>query len=96
MQQAKAYFDALNRDYLAVHQAKEDLFWQRYMGTGDETVSLRFAEAVSAWKRFISQSSRLAELRQHIADVEAARLLAKRVTRCCTGYAAGIAFLTAM
>ncbi|ACT07333.1 peptidase M3A and M3B thimet/oligopeptidase F [Dickeya chrysanthemi Ech1591] len=72
MQQAKAYFDALNRDYLAVHQTKEDLFWQRYMGTGDETVSSRFAEAESVWKRFISQSSRLAELRRHIATVEAA------------------------
>ncbi|MCA6998534.1 M3 family metallopeptidase [Dickeya solani] len=72
MQQAKAYFDALNRDYLAVHQTKEDLFWQRYMGTGDETVSARFTEAESAWKRFISQASRLAELRQHIAAVDAA------------------------
>ncbi|MGM3181600.1 M3 family metallopeptidase [Dickeya oryzae] len=71
MQQAKAYFDALNRDYLVVHQTKEDLFWQCYMGTGDETVATRFSEAESAWKRFIAQSSRLAELRQHMATVEA-------------------------
>ncbi|PJE85491.1 peptidase, partial [Yersinia kristensenii] len=30
MRQALDYFTALNKDYLAVHQAKEDLFWQNY------------------------------------------------------------------
>lgn len=41
------------------------------MGTGDETVATRFSEAESDWKRFVAQSSRLAELRQHMATVEA-------------------------
>lgn len=67
MQQSLDYFDALNRDYLAVHQAKEDLFWQFYMGTGNENVSAQFSAAESAYKRFISQPQRLVELRHHIA-----------------------------
>lgn len=70
MQQVADYFNALNRDYLAVHQAKEELFWQLYMGTGNDDVSERFSAAESAYKRFISQPQRLAELRTHIATLE--------------------------
>ncbi|MBA0166564.1 M3 family metallopeptidase [Pectobacterium sp. CFBP8739] len=70
MQQVADYFNALNRDYLTVHQAKEELFWQLYMGTGNDEVSERFSAAESAYKRFISQPQRLAELRTHIATLE--------------------------
>ncbi|MBN3253225.1 peptidase M3 [Pectobacterium brasiliense] len=70
MQQVVDYFKALNRDYLAVHQAKEELFWQLYMGTGNDDVSERFSAAESAYKRFISQPQRLAELRTHLATLE--------------------------
>ncbi|MBN7768103.1 M3 family metallopeptidase [Pectobacterium brasiliense] len=70
MQQVADYFKALNRDYLAVHQAKEELFWQLYMGTGNDDVSERFSAAESAYKRFISQPQRLAELRTHLATLE--------------------------
>ncbi|CPR19200.1 M3 family metallopeptidase [Brenneria goodwinii] len=70
MQQSVDYFNALNRDYLAVHQTKEDLFWQLYMGTGSDDVSARFSHAENAYKRFISQPQRLVELRRHIAAVE--------------------------
>ncbi|MEC5341076.1 M3 family metallopeptidase [Brenneria populi] len=70
MQQSVDYFNALNRDYLAVHQAKEDLFWQLYMGTGGDDVAARFAHAENAYKRFISQPQRLVELRRHIAALE--------------------------
>ncbi|MBN3064777.1 peptidase M3 [Pectobacterium aquaticum] len=70
MQQVADYFNALNRDYLAVHQAKEELFWQLYMGTGNDEVSERFSAAESAYKRFISQPQRLAELRTHLATLE--------------------------
>ncbi|MEW7001663.1 hypothetical protein M5585_22770 [Serratia ureilytica] len=41
MQQALDYFNQLNQDYLDVHRAKEELFWQNYMGTGGEEVSAR-------------------------------------------------------
>lgn len=71
MQQSVDYFNALNRDYLAVHQAKEDLFWQLYMGTGSDDASARFSVAESAYKRFISQPQRLVELRNHISALEA-------------------------
>ncbi|WP_317178143.1 M3 family metallopeptidase [Pectobacterium sp. HCp5_1] len=70
MQQVADYFNALNRNYLAVHQAKEELFWQLYMGTGNDDVSERFSAAESAYKRFISQPQRLAELRTHLAALE--------------------------
>ncbi|MBN3265682.1 M3 family metallopeptidase [Pectobacterium brasiliense] len=70
MQQVADYFNTLNRDYLAVHQAKEELFWQLYMGTGNDDVSERFSAAESAYKRFISQPQRLAELRTHLATLE--------------------------
>ncbi|KMK83131.1 M3 family metallopeptidase [Pectobacterium brasiliense] len=70
MQQVADYFNALNRDYLAVHQEKEELFWQLYMGTGNDDVSERFSAAESAYKRFISQPQRLAELRTHLATLE--------------------------
>ncbi|MBW5891001.1 peptidase M3 [Pectobacterium polaris] len=70
MQQVADYFNALNRDYLAVHQAKEELFWQLYMGTSNDDVSERFSAAESAYKRFISQPQRLAELRTHLATLE--------------------------
>ncbi|KHN50956.1 M3 family metallopeptidase [Pectobacterium fontis] len=73
MQQVANYFNALNRDYLAVHQAKEELFWQRYMGTGNDDVSERFSAAESAYKRFIAQPQRLAELRSHIATLESSQ-----------------------
>lgn len=70
MQQAQSYFNALNQDYLAVHQAKEDLFWQHYMGIGDDGVSAEFAAAETAYKRFIAQPRRLGELRELIGRLE--------------------------
>ncbi|MEH0835025.1 M3 family metallopeptidase [Pectobacterium cacticida] len=70
MQQVVDYFDALNRDYLAVHQAKEELFWQQYMGIGDDTVAERFSDAERAYKRFIAQPQRLAEIRSHLATLK--------------------------
>ncbi|NMP27229.1 peptidase M3 [Rahnella sp. SAP-1] len=71
MKQSQQYFATLNHDYLQVHRTKEELFWQNYMGTGDQTVSERFSAAESAYKRFIADPSRLAQLREHIASVEA-------------------------
>jgi len=72
MQQAVNYFNALNRDYLAIHTAKEDLFWQNYMAIGGQDVSERFALAEQAYKRFIANPARPAEIRGHIAALETA------------------------
>ncbi|MFZ4834596.1 M3 family metallopeptidase [Rouxiella sp. Mn2063] len=71
MKKSQAYFDALNHDYLKIHQTKEELFWQNYMGTGEEDVSARYAAAESAYKRFIAEPSRLQEIRELISELEA-------------------------
>ncbi|WP_145554965.1 M3 family metallopeptidase [Yersinia canariae] len=70
MQQALNYFTALNKDYLAVHQAKEDLFWLNYMGLGGEDIAQQFSAAETIYKRFIAQSYRLKELRDLIAQLK--------------------------
>ncbi|THD39175.1 peptidase M3, partial [Enterobacteriaceae bacterium ML5] len=70
MKQAQDYFNALNRDYLKVHQDKENLFWQNYMGIGDDNVSAAFSAAETAYKRFIAEPSRPAELRELIAQLD--------------------------
>ena len=70
MQQTQDYFNALNRDYLAVHQTKEDLFWQNYMAIGGEGVAERFEQAEQAYKRFIANPARPGEIRRHIALLE--------------------------
>lgn len=72
MQHAIDYFYRLNQDYLAVHQAKEDLFWQHYMGTGGAEVSGRFAAVETAYKRFIAEPKRPAELRHLISQLATA------------------------
>ena len=69
MQQAREYFDALNREYLAVHKTKEDLFWTTYMGTSDDHEG--FARAEGAYKEFIADPARLAETRAQLAAVRA-------------------------
>ncbi|MEN7433296.1 M3 family metallopeptidase [Chromobacterium sp. TRC.1.1.SA] len=62
-------FDALNRDYLAIHKAKEDLFWDTYMAVSDDDAG--FARAEGAFKDFISSPERLAWTKAAIAQLEA-------------------------
>ena len=57
----RAEFDQLNRDYLAVHKTKEDLFWDTYMAVSDDHDS--FARAEAAYKTFISSPERLVAVR---------------------------------
>ncbi|TDR80098.1 M3 family metallopeptidase [Paludibacterium purpuratum] len=54
----RSAFDTLNRDYLAVHKTKEDLFWQTYMAVSDDHAG--FARAEAAFKDFVSSPERLA------------------------------------
>ncbi|WP_213086259.1 M3 family metallopeptidase [Roseateles sp. DAIF2] len=67
---AQRFFDALNRDYLQVHQAKEELFWSTYMGTSEDHEG--FAAAEAQYKDFISDPARLEATRAHLAAIEAA------------------------
>jgi len=67
MQDARALFDTLNSDYLAVHKTKEDLFWDTYMAVSDDDAG--FARAEEAYKNFISDPARLASVRQALASL---------------------------
>ncbi|ALP42233.1 M3 family metallopeptidase [Aeromonas schubertii] len=61
---ARSYFDQLNRDYLAVHRRKEELFWSTYMGTSEDHAG--FTAAEQAYKGFCANPVRLPELRAAI------------------------------
>jgi oligoendopeptidase F len=69
-QEARAFFDQLNRDYIAVHVAKEDLFWATYMAISDDHAG--FARAEQAYKAFVSDPSRGRESRRHLAALSSA------------------------
>ncbi|POA99227.1 peptidase M3 [Chromobacterium sinusclupearum] len=62
-------FDALNHEYLAIHKAKEDLFWDTYMAVSDDDAG--FARAEAAFKDFISSPKRLAQTQSAIAQLQA-------------------------
>jgi hypothetical protein len=66
----RAFFDELNREYLAVHRRKEELFWAIYMATSTEHEL--FAEAEKDYKAFVSDPGRLAAVRGRIELLEAA------------------------
>jgi oligoendopeptidase F len=62
-------FDQLNTEYSAVHKIKEDLFWSTYMATSTDDAG--FARAEEAYKNFISDPARLAQVRSAIATLPA-------------------------
>ncbi|HEY1395610.1 hypothetical protein, partial [Roseateles sp.] len=70
VQAAQAFFDQLNRDYVAVHKRKEDLFWATYMATSEDHEG--FGRAETDYKAFISDPEKLGATRAHLAAVEAA------------------------
>lgn len=67
------YFQQLNNDYLAISIPKEELFWTNFMGTTDEQDAFQTAE--NAYNAFISEPSRIPELREQLdaTDDEALR-----------------------
>ncbi|WP_217531758.1 M3 family metallopeptidase [Vibrio metschnikovii] len=65
---ASAYLNQLNQDYLAIHRRKEDYFWQTYMGISDDQAGA--TKAQTEWTHFLSQGSRIEEIRQQIAAAE--------------------------
>ena len=60
------YLDSINHQYLAVHRAKEDLFWSTYMGTSD--AHDESAKAEIQWVDFISNPKHLLDIRKHLAE----------------------------
>ncbi len=69
MQTARALFDTLNTEYLTVHKAKEDLFWDTYMAVSNDDAG--FARAEEAYKNFISDPVRLTAVRAALASLPA-------------------------
>ena len=70
MPSARQLFDSLNQQYLAVHRAKEDLFWSTYMATSDDHDG--FAKAEQAYKDFIADPANLSAVRSALAGSGAA------------------------
>ena len=67
MHKAQHYFDKLNSNYLSVHRKKEDLFWSTYMATSNQAKEFELAE--KEFTDFISDSSRIAEIKEHINHI---------------------------
>ena len=70
MESTRAFFARLNHDYLKVHKTKEDLFWDTYMAVSDDHAG--FAQAEQAFKAFIADPDKLAQVRAHLAALEQA------------------------
>jgi oligoendopeptidase F len=68
--EARAFFDRLNREYVQVHEAKEERFWATHMAISDDHAG--FARAEQAYKAFIADPSRLAATRRHVEALSAA------------------------
>ena len=68
MEHARAFFDHLNHAYIAVHKAKEDLFWATYMAISDDRAG--FTRAENAYKDFISDPAHLQATRDHLARLQ--------------------------
>lgn len=62
-------FNRLNTEYSTVHKTKEDLFWSTYMATSNDDAG--FARAEEAYKNFISDPVRLAEVRVALTSLPA-------------------------
>jgi oligoendopeptidase F len=86
MEAARQLFAALNRDYLAVHKAKEDLFWDTYMAISDDHAG--FAKAEDAYKNFTSSPAKLAEVRAALAQLSADDADTQALTHGLTGWLA--------
>ena len=71
MEQARAYFNSLNDEYLAVHRKKEDLFWDVRMALSSDQGA--FSNAEQEYKDFVSDPARLQAVRAQLESVKAGR-----------------------
>ena len=76
MKNARTFFDQINHDYLQIHRKEGELFWLTHTGQSDEHDAQRAAGL--ARKTFLADSRLLAQTREHLARVEAARQSAER------------------
>lgn len=64
---ATQYLKDLNQRYLDVHRTKEDLFWDTYMGIGNEHD--RYTTAQTAWTHFLSNAEQIATIEQQLSTL---------------------------
>ncbi|MEZ8987670.1 M3 family metallopeptidase [Vibrio breoganii] len=62
------YLDSLNKEYLAVHRQKEDLFWETYMGISNDQAGS--AQAETHWNQFLSNADRLSEIELQLEKLQ--------------------------
>ena len=70
MHAQQTLFDTLNSEYLQIHKAKEDLFWDTYMAISDDHAG--FAKAEESYKNFISDPLRLQQVRDALDALQGA------------------------
>lgn len=61
---ATNYLNQLNQDYLATHKAKEDFFWDTYMGISDDHDGSTSAQ--TQWTEFLSSAEQITAIQKHI------------------------------
>ena len=71
MLSAHDYFHQLNKDYLAIHRQKEDLFWTTHMATSDAHDASEQAE--KQWNTFISNPNRIREIKDLLNNLSDAK-----------------------
>ena len=70
--------DQFNREYLDVHTKKENLFWTTYMGVEKDPHALEKAE--TDYKAYISDPTRLKEVRASLAEAKKNGVSAEELT----------------
>ena len=65
---ATEYLNDLNQRYLSIHRAKEEFFWETYMGISDDHDGSTQAE--TAWNKFLSAATQIAEVKRQIKQAE--------------------------
>ncbi|MCO4770919.1 MAG: hypothetical protein KDA24_12875 [Deltaproteobacteria bacterium] len=73
MPSSSDHLETLNREYEAVHTAKEDAFWASMMGLGDGPAARELRQETEvAWHRFLQDPARLEATEKALAEAEAA------------------------
>ncbi|MFA0121905.1 peptidase M3, partial [Vibrio sp. 10N.261.48.A2] len=65
---ATNYLNQLNQKYLATHKAKEDFFWDTYMGISDDHDGSTLAQ--TQWTEFLSSAEQIAAIETQLATIE--------------------------
>ncbi|MEG3693398.1 M3 family metallopeptidase [Vibrio coralliirubri] len=65
---ATNYLNQLNQKYLATHKAKEDFFWDTYMGISDDHDGSTLAQ--TQWTEFLSSAEQITAIETQLAAID--------------------------